>query len=405
MPGISVNKIPIPFRKSGINWSSHWTQQLSRNTDNVQIAGYIFTGSDANFNTGSPGNSYLIKNNESRIRQNGYVNQVAIALGANTNVTSIKLIVFRKDGATYDSVATSEELISKIQIGFDTITLDTPLLVNEGDYIGVGTLSSGATPGTFPAKQITTADSLRYTTVSPIPTGNDYDWDAKPGSTYKMQIKAFGAAPLAVMIGDSIAAGHPTHYSFIENSLTSALADSPSYQLYTLNNKYIVQNMGIGPQTSTQINARFAADVVALKPKMVIINGGVNDIAGGSITKETFLANYTAMLNACIANDILPVVCKILPWTNGTNEQMQTRDDWMADLEALVNSATYNGAVWVDFDTAMGKNRVGGDAGNLWDLQTTPDYDNDGVHPTALGYAKMAEVIDAAIVAKGYQLV
>lgn len=405
MPGISVNKIPIPFRKSGINWSSHWTQQLSRNTDNVQIAGYIFTGSDANFNTASPGNSYLIKNNESRIRQNGYVNQVAIALGANTNVTSIKLIVFRKDGATYDSVATSEELISKIQIGFDTITLDTPLLVNEGDYIGVGTLSSGATLGTFPAKQITTANSLRFTTVSPIPTGNDYNWDALSASTYKMQIKAFGAAPLAVMIGDSIAAGHPTHHSFIENSLTSALADSPSYQLYTLNNKYIVQNMGIGSQTSTQINARFAADVVALKPKMVIINGGVNDIAGGSITKETFLANYTAMLNACIANDILPVVCKILPWTNGTNEQMQTRDDWMADLEALVNSATYNGAVWVDFDTAMGKNRVGGDAGNLWDLQTTPDYDNDGIHPTALGYAKMAEVIDAAIVAKGYQLV
>ena len=84
---------------------------------------------------------------------------------------------------------------------------------------------------------------------------------------------------------------------------------------------------------------------------------------------------------------------------------MQTRDEWMADLYALVNSETYNGAVWVDFDTDMGKNRASGDAGNLWDLKTTPDYDNDGVHPTALGYAKMAEVINAAIVAKGYQLV
>lgn len=27
MPGISVNKIPIPFRKSGINWSSYWKTQ------------------------------------------------------------------------------------------------------------------------------------------------------------------------------------------------------------------------------------------------------------------------------------------------------------------------------------------------------------------------------------------
>lgn len=29
MPGISVNKIPIPFRKSGINWSSYWATLLS----------------------------------------------------------------------------------------------------------------------------------------------------------------------------------------------------------------------------------------------------------------------------------------------------------------------------------------------------------------------------------------
>jgi len=33
MPGISVNKIPIPFRKSGINWSSYWTPQIAANID------------------------------------------------------------------------------------------------------------------------------------------------------------------------------------------------------------------------------------------------------------------------------------------------------------------------------------------------------------------------------------
>jgi hypothetical protein len=77
---------------------------------------------------------------------------------------------------------------------------------------------------------------------------------------------------------------------------------------------------------------------------------------------------------------------------------MQTRDDWMTDLQALV--ATYAGSVWVDFDSAIGRFRVGGDAGNLWDIQTTPDYNDDNIHLTLLGYAKMAESIDTAIKVK-----
>ena len=101
------------------------------------------------------------------------------------------------------------------------------------------------------------------------------------------------------------------------------------------------------------------------------------------------------MLNACAANNIIPVICKILPWTNGDNAEMQTRDDWMTDLQALV--ATYAGSVWVDFDTDMGQFRVGGDAGNLWDLKAI--YNADGVHPNLAGYVKMAEVINTAILA------
>jgi len=116
------------------------------------------------------------------------------------------------------------------------------------------------------------------------------------------------------------------------------------------------------------------------------------------MTKTQFLAYWTVSLDALAAANIIPVVCKVLPWTNGTNGQMQTRDDWMTDLEALV--ATYTGSVWVDFDTAIGKFRAGGDEGNLWDIQTVPDYDADGVHLTLLGYTKMAEIIDAAILTK-----
>lgn len=43
MPGISVNKIPIPFRKSGINWSSYWA---TLNADGNTAAFYDRTRND-----------------------------------------------------------------------------------------------------------------------------------------------------------------------------------------------------------------------------------------------------------------------------------------------------------------------------------------------------------------------
>jgi lysophospholipase L1-like esterase len=159
---------------------------------------------------------------------------------------------------------------------------------------------------------------------------------------------------------------------------------------------YTYQNMGIGSQTSTMVAARFTADVVNLKPKIALIQGAVNDISGGLITEATFLSNYTTMLDACVTASIVPVICKMIPWTNGTNANMQTCDTWMASLQALV--ATYSSAVWVDFTTELGQFRVGGDVGNLWDLKAA--YAADGVHPNLAGYTKMAELIDNAIKAK-----
>jgi hypothetical protein len=106
------------------------------------------------------------------------------------------------------------------------------------------------------------------------------------------------------------------------------------------------------------------------------------------------------MLNAGIANDIVPVVCKIFPWTEGPTEQLQLRDSIAVDVRSLL-TASYPSAVWVDVDSAIGQFRVGGDAGNLWDIKTI--YNGDGVHLNAAGYLKVAEVIDTAISAR-YEL-
>ncbi len=43
MPGISVNKIPIPFRKSGINWSSYWATLISATVENAAPTHVVLT--------------------------------------------------------------------------------------------------------------------------------------------------------------------------------------------------------------------------------------------------------------------------------------------------------------------------------------------------------------------------
>ncbi len=126
-----------------------------------------------------------------------------------------------------------------------------------------------------------------------------------------------------------------------------------------------------------------------LRPRVAILQCGVNDLAGG-VSQATFLANWTTMLDACKAAGVETVVCKIAPWTNGTSVQMQTRDTWNAALATL--AAGYPDAVVVDFDDYVGTARAGGDASNKWDIASAYAA-GDGVHFNGLGYARMAQAI------------
>ena len=60
---------------------------------------------------------------------------------------------------------------------------------------------------------------------------------------------------------------------------------------------------------------RFRADVIALKPKVVVILAGTNDLAGntGPITPEETLGYITSMTELAKANGIKVVLSSILP--------------------------------------------------------------------------------------------
>lgn len=184
--------------------------------------------------------------------------------------------------------------------------------------------------------------------------------------------------PYFIAIGDSIIAGD---------------VDVSSQISYLLAQKWncTYLNKGISGQTTTQIAARFRTDVVNLKPTMAIIEGGVNDLDRGG-DEMTFLNNWESMLRNCRLHRIQPVVLLIMPWSNGTNAQLQTRDIWNAGLRSLAESYA---ATMVDTDSYLGQFRIGGDEDNLWDI--LDEYTNDGTHFTLQGNMKIVEAIIEAV--------
>jgi len=59
-------------------------------------------------------------------------------------------------------------------------------------------------------------------------------------------------------------------------------------------------NRGISGQTTPQMLIRFRSDVIALRPAVVVILAGTNDIAGntGPTTLEAIEDNLTSMVNS-----------------------------------------------------------------------------------------------------------
>src|SRR5207244_2575077 len=107
---------------------------------------------------------------------------------------------------------------------------------------------------------------------------------------------------------------------------------------------------------------RFRQDVVALKPKVVVILGGTNDIAGntGPSTLEMIEDNLASMTEIAQANGIRVVLSSVLPvfdypWRRGLEPAAK-----IVSLNGWINAyAAKVGAVYLDFHTTMADERQG----------------------------------------------
>ena len=147
---------------------------------------------------------------------------------------------------------------------------------------------------------------------------------------------------------------------------------------------------GIGGQTTPQMLVRFNQDVVALKPKAVVILAGTNDIAGntGPSTIEMIEDNLRSMAEIAKAHGIRVVLSSVLPvydypWRPGLEPapKIVALNKWMKDYAAK------SGAIYLDYHSAMADARQGMREGLA----------SDGVHPNDAGYRVMAPLAEKAI--------
>lgn len=153
-------------------------------------------------------------------------------------------------------------------------------------------------------------------------------------------------------------------------------------------------NRGISGQTTSQMLLRFRQDVLELKPRMVVILAGTNDIAGntGHISIENIEGNLTSMAELARAHNIALVLASVTPVNNYTAAsrdffadrppaEILRLNEWMRAYCDATN------CYYLDYFSAMV------DRSGLMKRELT----EDGLHPNDAGYKVMAPLAETAI--------
>jgi lysophospholipase L1-like esterase len=157
-------------------------------------------------------------------------------------------------------------------------------------------------------------------------------------------------------------------------------------------------NRGIGGQTTTQMLVRVRADVIDLKPAVVVILAGTNDVSGnaGPMTPEGIEANLASLAELAHASNIKVVLATLLPVGDDKKDPagktiMRSKDRPPEVLRAvnhwIAGYTKKSHHVFLDYYAALA------DATGAF----KPELNFDGLHPNAAGYAVMAPLAEKAI--------
>jgi len=149
-------------------------------------------------------------------------------------------------------------------------------------------------------------------------------------------------------------------------------------------------NRGIARQSTAQMLVRFRQDVISLKPRVVVILAGTNDIAAvsGPGTQGMMIENFTSIVELAQANGIRVVLASILPVCDCSTKQTARRpigkirgmNAWLREY------AEQTGSVYLDYYGALANGR-----------ELKQELTVDGWLPNDEGYRVMTPLAEKAI--------
>ena len=149
-------------------------------------------------------------------------------------------------------------------------------------------------------------------------------------------------------------------------------------------------NRGIAGQTTPQMLVRFRQDVIALKPKVVVIQAGTNDLASvmGPSTEGTMADNFLSMVELAKLHGIAVVLASVTPVSDFYRKQTGLRpqgkiislNGWLRDY------AAQSGSVYLNYYAALAEGR-----------DFKKELTSDGLVPNEAGYRAMAPLAEKAI--------
>ncbi len=147
---------------------------------------------------------------------------------------------------------------------------------------------------------------------------------------------------------------------------------------------------GIGGQTTPQMLIRFTPDVIDLKPEVVIILAGTNDIAGntGFSSVKMITDNLAAMAQLAKSVGIQVILSSILPVDRYPWSPNAKAIEMIAEVNLWIEAyAKINGFIYLDYFSIMVNESSG----------MKKVYSTDGVHPNIQGYKVMEPEVLKAI--------
>jgi lysophospholipase L1-like esterase len=149
-------------------------------------------------------------------------------------------------------------------------------------------------------------------------------------------------------------------------------------------------NRGIAGQTTPQMLVRFRQDVISLRPKVVVIQGGANDLAGltGPATPAMIAENVMSMTDLAKAHGIRVVLASLTPVCDCTTLQTLRRppgkilglNRWLQDY------AAESGFTYLDYYSALAEGRA-----------LKKEFTLDGFLLNVAAYQVMAPLAERAI--------